>query len=161
MRTKLLYIALALGVACSAQKLHNKTIDTTIKYIEQRANLGEENDCSVRALSVAMNLPYYKTMERTMEFGRVKGEGMPLRGVYDLIKKYHSDIYLGMARIYGANAYEFVNNGAEVGNSYLLIATDHIVALKYDIDTDKWYLYGNWGDTRRPYILAIKLKEND
>lgn len=155
-----LIFLLLLGYAANAQKLYSKTVDTTNMYIDERTNLQEDDDCSVRALSVVMNESYYLNIERTSEFGRESRKGMSLRGVYNLLRKYHSDKYAGMAKIHNANAYEFVNNTAEIGNSYLLVATDHIVALKYDIDTNKWYLYGNWGDTRRPYLLAIKIKEN-
>ena len=161
MRTKLLYIALALGVACSAQKLHNSTVNTIQVYIMETIETNEDNDCSVRALSVAMDIVYREAQRQTRRYGRGHRQGMVASRLIDLVQDLHGDRYIGVQHLDKMTARSFVDKYADTSESYIMISKDHVSVLKYKPSTNKWYMYGNPKDTTRKYIAVIKLTHND
>ena len=161
MRTKLLYIALALGAACSAQKLHSSTINTQQVYIVEVIELNEDNDCSVRALSVAMDIVYKEAHRQTRMYGRGHRQGMIASRLIDLVQDLHSERYIGVQYIDRVKAVSFLENYADISECYIMIAKDHVSVLKYKPSSSKWYMYGNPKDIIRKYIAVIKLRHND
>jgi len=161
MRTKLLYIALALGVACSAQKLHKSTVNTIQVYAMETIETNEDNDCSIRALSVAMDIVYREGQRQTRRYGRGHRQGMVASRLIDLVQDLHSDRYIGVQYLDKMTATSFVDKYADTSQSYIMISKDHVSVLKYKPSKNKWYMYGNPRDTTRKYIAAIKLTHND
>ena len=161
MRTKLLYIALALGAACSAQKLHSSTINTQQVYIVEVIELNEDNDCSVRALSVAMDIVYKEAQRQTRKYGRGHRQGMVASRLIDLVQDLHSERYIDVQYLDKMTATSFVEKYADTSESYIMISKDHVSVLKYKPSRNKWYMYGNPRDTTRKYIAAIKLTHNE
>lgn len=161
MRTKLLYISLLLGVACSAQELHYKAINTEQVYIVEKIDLDEDNDCSVRALSVAMDIAYREAIRQTVRYGRSHGQGMKASDLIRLVKELHSSTYIGLIDLNELKPIEFLQLYANQSESYILISKNHTSVLKYKESMGKWYIYGNVKDSKRRYVAAIKLKRND
>jgi hypothetical protein len=161
MRTKLLYIALLLGAACAAQELHYKTINTEQVYIVEKIDLNEDNDCSVRALSVAMDITYREAIRQTVRYGRSHGQGMKASDLVRLVKELHSSVYIGLINLNELTPIQFLQLYANESESYIMISKSHTSVLRYKPSMGKWYIYGNVKDVKKKYITAIKLKYND
>ena len=159
MRRIFLYIALALGVMCSAQsklKLKSSTVDTNMTYLDQQFNLNEWNDCSVRVIATLFtNRKYYIAHDLLKQYGRESRQGVKASTLVNLIKTEYADRYIGTTR-YTKSLRKFLKTYANDDESYVIITPSHTYAV---IRTGNvWTAFGNPQDTVRSIVAIIKIK---
>ena len=159
MRRIFLYIALALGVMCSAQsklKLKSSTVDTNMTYLDQQFNLNEWNDCSVRVIATLFtNRKYYIAHDLLKQYGRESRQGVKASTLVNLIKTEYADRYIGTTR-YTKSLRKFLKTYAKDDESYVIITPSHTYAV---IRTGNvWTAFGNPQDTVRSIVAIIKIK---
>ena len=160
MRNIFLYIALLLGVMCSAQsklKLYNTTVDTNMTYLNQQFNLDENNDCSVRVVATLFTgRKYYIAHDILKKYGRENGQGVKASTLNTLIKEQYADRYITTI-LYDKSIRKFIKTQAKEDESYVVITSDHVYAL---IRTGNvWRAFGNYGDTTKTIVSIIKVKK--
>ena len=159
MRRIFLYIALLLGVMCSAQsklKLKSSTVDTNMTYLDQQFNLNEWNDCSVRVIATLFtNRKYYIAHDLLKQYGRESRQGVKASTLVNLIKTEYADRYIGTTR-YTKSLRKFLKTYAKDDESYVIITPSHTYAV---IRTGNvWRAFGNPQDTVKPIVAIIKIK---
>ena len=159
MRRIFLYIALLLGVMCSAQsklKLKSSTVDTNMTYLDQQFNLNEWNDCSVRVIATLFtNRKYYIAHDLLKQYGRESRQGVKASTLVNLIKTEYADRYIGTTR-YTKSLRKFLKTYAKDDESYVIITPSHTYAV---IRTGNvWTAFGNPQDTIKPIVAIIKIK---
>ena len=159
MRRIFLYIALLLGVMCSAQsklKLYSSTVDTNMVYLDQQFNLNEWNDCSVRVIATLFtNRKYYIAHDLLKQYGRESRQGVKASTLVNLIKTEYADRYIGTTR-YTKSLRKFLKTYAKDDESYVIITPSHTYAV---IRTGNvWTAFGNPQDTVRSIVAIIKIK---
>ena len=160
MRRIFLYIALLLGVMCSAQsklKLYSSTVDTNMTYLDQQFNLDEWNDCSVRVLATLFTgSKYYIAHDLLKQYGRESRQGVKASTLVNLIKTEYADRYIGITR-YTKSLRKFLKTQARDNESYVIITPSHTYAV---IRTGNvWRAFGNPQDTIKPIVAIIRIKK--
>ena len=160
MRRIFLYIALLLGVMCSAQsklKLYSSTVDTNMTYLDQQFNLDEWNDCSVRVLATLFTgSKYYIAHDLLKQYGRESRQGVKASTLVNLIKTEYTDRYIGITR-YTKSLRKFLKTQARDNESYVIITPSHTYAV---IRTGNvWRAFGNPQDTVKPIVAIIRIKK--
>ena len=159
MRSIFLYIALALGVMCSAQsklKLYSSTVDTNMTYLDQQFNLNEWNDCSVRVVATLFTEgKYYIAHDLLKQYGRESRQGVKASTLDILIQENYTDRYLGVIN-WSKSLSKFLKTTAKDDESYVIITPTHTYAV---IRTGNvWRAFGNPQDTIKPIVAIIKVK---
>lgn len=160
MRRIFLYIALLLGVMCSAQsklKLYSSTVDTNMTYLDQQFNLDEWNDCSVRVLATLFTgSKYYIAHDLLKQYGRESRQGVKASTLVNLIKTEYTDRYIGITR-YTKSLRKFLKTQARDNESYVIITPSHTYAV---IRTGNvWRAFGNPQDTIKPIVAIIRISK--
>ena len=159
MRRIFLYIALALGVMCSAQsklKLKSSTVDTNMTYLDQQFNLNEWNDCSVRVIATLFTgRKYYIAHDLLKQYGRESRQGVKASTLNTLIQEQYTDRHLGVIN-WSKSLRKFLKTTAKDNESYVIITPSHTYAV---IRTGNvWRAFGNPQDTVKPIVAIIKIK---
>ena len=159
MRRIFLYIALALGVMCSAQsklKLNSSTVDTNMTYLNQQFNLNEWNDCSVRVIATLFtDGKYYIAHDLLKQYGRESRQGVKASTLNTLIQENYTDRYL-VAINWNKSLSKFIKTTANDNESYVIITPSHTYVL---IRTGNvWRAFGNPQDTIKPIVAITKIK---
>ena len=160
MRRIFLYIALALGVMCSAQsklKLKSSTVDTNMTYLDQQFNLNEWNDCSVRVIATLFtNRKYYIAHDLLKQYGRESRQGVKASTLNTLIQEQYTDRHLGVIN-WNKSLRKFLKTNAKDNESYVIITPSHTYAV---IRTGNvWRAFGNPQDTIKPIVAIIRISK--
>lgn len=109
---------------------------------------GEKNDCTVRALSEALEIPYLEAYGIMLGFGRKFGKGMHVEPVYDS---------LGLVKIDRPNmsVARFIKEVAPYGN-WIIKIRRHVFAVKNGIIFDT---VGSKYHVNRHVLSAWKVKD--
>jgi hypothetical protein len=135
-------------------------VDTSYKNASSIISLGENNDCSVRAIAEAFDIAYRESRLLLKEWGREDGEGMSLY----LINKGMEKDFPGMAsillqtKVY-INSHQFVNDYAVDGVTYLILAENHIFVIE-EGEFCQWLVKGNMDDPKKAILGYIEIKNN-
>jgi len=159
MRRVFLYIALLLGVMCSAQsklKLYSTTVDTNMTYLNQQFNLNEWNDCSVRVIATLFTgKKYYVAHNLLSSYGRENRQGIKASTLVNIIKTEYADRYIGTTR-YTKSLKKFLKTQARDNESYVVITPTHTYAVRRTGNV--WRAFGNPYDTNLPIVAIIRVK---
>jgi hypothetical protein len=137
----ILTIVLALiTVSMNAQE----TVDTNIKYKIAKEARDTKNDCAVRALAEAYNLPYsiaYNTIE---DWGRTDNKvGVLQRDFIKGMAENYMDTVVGSGKNErGTYPIYFINDIAKDGSTYFVMSYTHIFVIEQNAEGN-WTIYGN------------------
>lgn len=134
-------------------------IDTVEKYDNSIRALGEEDDCSVRAIAEAFNCKYKEAHAIVKGWGRQNGLGMLLSQFAKGIRKdfqYHIEAQALLFK--GISPKQFVLSIAEDGYSYIVVGDSHVFVIEQVGKRGKWFIKGNYDDRKQKIIAYYKIK---
>lgn len=156
-------VLIALTQACMAQGAQTKhtlegVIDTSSKNASTIIRLKEYDDCSVRAISEAYDLPYISARLLLSMSGRKHREGVSLSLIMKAISDYFpytsaGPIWMGKQ----INSFQFVNDVVMSGYSYLVLAPNHIFVIE-EGEFCQWLVKGNSDDWKKGIFAYIEIK---
>lgn len=153
-------VLIALAQTCMAQTSHTLegVIDTSSKNASTIIRLKENDDCSVRAISEAYNMPYISARLLLSMSGRKHREGVSLALIMKTISDYFpytstGPIWMGKQ----VNSFQFVSQFAMSGYSYLVLAPNHIFVIE-EGEFCQWLVKGNPDDWRKGIFAYIEIK---
>ena len=142
---------------CSQNKLEG-VVDTNYKNATTIIELKETDDCSVRAISEAYDIPYRQAHAILKSWGRINRDGILWTKVQvgiDLDFPFTaSKLYL-MEQY--TNSFSFVERVAVDGWVYIIIAPKHMFVIEQG-EHCQWLVKGNLDDAPKPIIGYLKIK---
>jgi hypothetical protein len=155
-------VVVALTQACMAQGNPQHTleggVDTILKNAGTIVRLKETDDCSVRAISEAYDMPYISARLLLSMSGRQHREGVSLAIIMKTISDYFpytatGPIWMGRQM----SSFDFVRQVVASGHSYLVLAPNHIFVIE-EGEFCQWLFKGNSDDWKKGIFAYIEIK---
>ena len=160
---KLLTIGTLLFIGASSVCAQNKlegVVDTNYKNATAIIIMEETEDCSVRAISEAYNVTYRKSHELNKSWGRVNNEGVYWKNIEKGIRKDFPSTASKLIPIYSTmNSFDFVDQIAESGYTYIIFADKHIFVVEEEYH-QHWLVKGNLNDATKQILGYLRIDNN-
>ena len=160
---RLLTIGTLLFIGASSVCAQNNlegVVDTNYKNATAVIEMEESEDCAVRAISEAYNITYRKSHSILKSWGRLNNDGVYWKLVEKGIRK---DFPLTASKLipitHDINSFNFVNQIAEPGYSYIIVADKHIFAIEEEY-YQHWLVKGNLNDATKLILGYLRIDNN-
>jgi hypothetical protein len=144
---------------CVAQNKLEGVVDTNYKNATTILSMKETNDCAVRAISEAYDITYLNAHGILKSWGREDKDGVYWKDLEEGIRKdfpFSAGELISIHRY--ITAFTFVEQIAECGYTYIIVADKHIFVIEEEFD-QHWLVKGNMNDATKQILGYLKIKQ--
>ena len=145
---------------CAQNKLEG-VIDTNYKNATSIILMEETQDCAVRAIAEAYNITYRNSHAIVKSWGRINNDGVYWKLIEQGIRKDFPSTASELISIKKfINSFIFVDQIAESGYTYILLADKHVFVIEEDLH-QQWLVKGNYDDAPKQILGYLKININN